>query len=152
MRDADDDSSPNMFEPTKIDGNHLTTISAILSKHSSYVRTDGRRVIVVCPMAGTIDFAIEDEAGYREDPIRHVAAFFGVPRAAYVDWHLSNYRVLCSGTTKTGRQCRALALGGYGVEDPLRWLALHGSFCSTHADEDQKASWASRARAKPHDI
>lgn len=72
---------------------------------------------------------------YVADPIGFMAAHYGVTKDVLLDWHRSEYRVVCAGTTLANKPCKGTAVGGSNqitMADPKNWLAMQGGYCEKH--------------------
>ena len=69
---------------------------------------------------------------YSADPVGYLSKHYGVRREDYMAWHLSGYRVVCSGLTKSGKPCKATVPGLSMVHSPAEWVQGRGGRCTVH--------------------
>jgi hypothetical protein len=66
-----------------------------------------------------------------DDPEAIYAKAHGVTKFEYRDWMSDQCMAYCSATTKAGKRCRNMVVGGYQVT-AKRWLELRGEYCVVH--------------------
>lgn len=86
-----------------------------------------------CPYGQkTVVLDAQEIADYSVDPVGFLAKYYKVPREVYIDWHRSDYNVICAGKTKKGHRCRNTVPGLSGVDTPKKWMEGQGLHCNLH--------------------
>jgi hypothetical protein len=75
----------------------------------------------------------EDLVIFADDETALYAKAHGVTKSEYRDWEDDLFCAYCAATTRTGRRCRNMVLGGFTVS-PRRWLELQGGYCAVHGE------------------
>lgn len=80
----------------------------------------------------TVPLSTEEVIAYAEDPVGFLAKRYGVSKADYLGWHEAEYRVYCSGFTKSGKRCKATVPGLSYVDSPSLWAESQSGRCALH--------------------
>lgn len=80
----------------------------------------------------TVPLRAQEVIAYAADPVGFLAKHYGVSKSDYLGWHQAEYRVFCSGFTKTGARCKATVTGLSYVQTPKEWAENQMSYCAIH--------------------
>jgi len=104
----------------------LKFLSALNSKGVSFI-------VSIPNQSGseTIYLNAEDVIQYGKNPDAFIANYHGIELREYLMWLEEEYSVRCSANTKSGKQCKNIAIGG-SLVDPKTWVKMQGEYCAVH--------------------